>query len=168
MGFAYPSTAPAGTRRLAMLALPLNLLTIRRQHSCEPEHSRHFPAQVQQARNREGFGIGDGCLRTKVRSPCAMPTTACRRVYDHRMRDLTCEERDPGLFQHIGVPRSTAVSWIRRGPRPVVSVDVLNLDQTELQAEVLALQWKRPRGSVTWRSRRARRHSRPRPRFPSR
>ncbi|MBN2573614.1 MAG: site-specific integrase [Deltaproteobacteria bacterium] len=30
-----------------------------------------------------------------------------------------------------------------------------------------AYNWKRPRGSATWRSRRARRHSRPRPRFPS-
>jgi putative transposase len=69
-----------------------------------------------------------------------MPATTSRRAYDHRMRDLTCEERDPGLFQHLGVPRSTAVSWIRRGPRPVVSADLLSLEQTELQAEILALQ----------------------------
>ena len=68
-----------------------------------------------------------------------MPATACRRAYDHRMRDLVCEERDPGLFHHLGVPHSTAVSWIRRGPRPVVSAEVLSLDHAELQAEVLAL-----------------------------
>ena len=68
-----------------------------------------------------------------------MPVAPCRRSYDHRMRDLVCEEGDPGLFGHLGVPRSTAVSWIRRGPRPVVSADVLSLDQAELQAEVLAL-----------------------------
>jgi hypothetical protein len=68
-----------------------------------------------------------------------MSAATCRRAYDHRMRDLTCEERDPGLFQHRGVPRSTAVSWIRRGPRPVVSAAVLSLDHAELQAEVLAL-----------------------------
>ena len=68
-----------------------------------------------------------------------MPATACRRAYDHRMRDLVCEERAPGLFQHLGVPRSTAVSWMRRGPRPVVSADVLTLGSAELQAEVLAL-----------------------------
>ena len=55
-----------------------------------------------------------------------MPPTTCRPAYDHRMRDHICEERDPRLFQHLGVPRSTAVSWIRRGPRPVVSADVLN------------------------------------------
>ena len=68
-----------------------------------------------------------------------MPAATCRRAYDHRMRDLVCEERDPGLFHHLGVPRSTAVSWIRRGPRPVVSAEVLSLDHAELQAEVLAL-----------------------------
>ena len=68
-----------------------------------------------------------------------MPATAGRRAYDHRMRDLVAEERDPRLFHHLGVPRSTAVSWIRRGPRPVVTEDVLSLDHAELQAEVLAL-----------------------------
>ena len=54
------------------------------------------------------------------------------------MRDL--EERDPLLFRDLGVPRSTAASWIRRGPRPVVSAAVLALDQQELQAEILSLQ----------------------------
>jgi transposase InsO family protein len=38
------------------------------------------------------------------------------------------------------VPRATAASWIRRGQRPVVSAQVLALDQLELQAEVLALE----------------------------
>jgi hypothetical protein len=72
--------------------------------SCDSRHSRHLRVHLQHARNREGFRIGDGCLGAKVRSPCAMPATACRRAYDHRMRDLTCEERDPGLFRHLGVP----------------------------------------------------------------
>ena len=75
----------------------------------------------------------------RMRSPCAMPATAYRRAYDHRMRDLVCEERAPGLFRDLGVPRSTAASWIRRGPRPVVSADILAMDGAELQAEVLAL-----------------------------
>jgi len=107
--------------------------------SCESRHSRLSRVQVQHARNRKGFHIGDGCLRARLTSRCAMPATACRRAYDHRMRDLVCDERDPGLFRHLGVPRSTAVSWIRRGPRPVVSADVLAMDGAELQAEVLAL-----------------------------
>src|ERR1035437_9620826 len=68
-----------------------------------------------------------------------MPATSRRRVYDHRMRDLVCDERDPDLFRHVGVPRSTSVSWIRRGPRAVVSTDVLALDHAELQGEILAL-----------------------------
>jgi hypothetical protein len=93
---------------------------------------------MQRARNREGFRIGDGCLRGRVRSPCAMPATACRRAYDHRMRDLVCEERDPRLFRHLGAPRSTAARWIRRGPPIVVSADVLAMDGAELQAEILA------------------------------
>jgi putative transposase len=38
------------------------------------------------------------------------------------------------------VPRSTAASWIRRGQRPVVSAEVLAMDQLELQVEVLTLQ----------------------------
>src|SRR5512140_314980 len=72
-----------------------------------------------------------GCLRGRPRSPCAMPVTAGRRASGHRMRDLVCEERDPCLFHHLGVPRSTVVSWIRRGPRPVVTADVLSLDHAE-------------------------------------
>jgi transposase InsO family protein len=67
-------------------------------------------------------------------------TSACRKTYDHRLRDITCEEGDPMLFRDLGVPRSTAASWIRRGQRPVVSTQVLALDQLELQAEVLALE----------------------------
>jgi len=65
-----------------------------------------------------------GCLRARPKSPCAMPATTCRRAYDHRMRDLVCEERDPGLLQHLGLPRSTGASWIRRGSRPVVSAEL--------------------------------------------
>jgi hypothetical protein len=68
-----------------------------------------------------------------------MPTFACRRAYDHRLRNIVCDERDPRLFHGLGVPRSTAASWIRRGQRPVGSAQVLALDQLELQAEVLAL-----------------------------
>ena len=44
------------------------------------------------------------------------------------------------LFRDLGVPRSTAARWIRRGPRPVVSTEVLAMDQQELQAEILSLQ----------------------------
>ena len=58
-----------------------------------------------------------------------MSTSPCRKAYDHRLRDITCEEGDPTLFRDLGVPRSTAASWIRRGQRPVVSAQLLALDQ---------------------------------------
>jgi len=69
-----------------------------------------------------------------------MLISACRRAYDHRLRDLVCEQRDPTLLHELGVPRSTAASWIRRGQRPVISAEVLAMDQQELQTAVLALQ----------------------------
>jgi hypothetical protein len=49
------------------------------------------------------------------------------------------EERDPDLFRHLGVPRSTAASWLRRVRRPVVSADDLARDGAQLHAQVLAL-----------------------------
>jgi putative transposase len=69
-----------------------------------------------------------------------IPISPGRRAYDHRLRELVCEGRDPMMFQDLGVPRSTAASWLRRGPRPVVTSEVLALDEQELQAEVLLLQ----------------------------
>jgi len=69
-----------------------------------------------------------------------MQISACRRTYDHRLRDLVCEERDPRMFSDLGAPHSTAASWIRRGARPVVSAEVFTLDQQQLQAEVLLLE----------------------------
>jgi hypothetical protein len=68
-----------------------------------------------------------------------MPPACPRRTDDHRMRDLVCAERDPDVLRPIGVPRSTAAIWIRRGPRPVVSAEVLSLDHAQLQAEIVAL-----------------------------
>jgi hypothetical protein len=101
---------------------------------------RHFFARNCNTREiTDGIGPDRACLMAQLSRPRPMRTTASHRAYDHRIRDLVCEKRGPGLFRHIGVPRSTAVSWIRRGPRPVVSVEVLALDHAELQAEVLAL-----------------------------
>jgi hypothetical protein len=59
-----------------------------------------------------------------------------RRAYDHRLRELACEEGNAHLLGGIGVPRSTAASWLRRGSRAVVSLDVVTKDAIELQAEV--------------------------------
>src|SRR5215469_1676731 len=62
-----------------------------------------------------------------------------RRAYHHRLRALTCEEGDARLFQGLGVPRSTVASWLRRGPRAVVTLDVVTREAIELQAEMLRL-----------------------------
>ncbi len=66
--------------------------------------------------------------------------TARRNAYDHRLRDLTILERNPRLFANLGVPRSTAASWLRRGPRAVVSAEVLSRDLQNLQARVIQLE----------------------------
>ncbi len=68
-----------------------------------------------------------------------MPTTPRRRAYDHRIRDLVCASRDPSLFADLGIPRSTARSWLRRGSQAVVSSSVLDDEHQRLQLEVLKL-----------------------------
>src|SRR5450631_465358 len=40
--------------------------------------------------------------------PAPVPETACRRTYDHRLRELAYHAGDPGVAQRLGVPRSTA------------------------------------------------------------
>jgi hypothetical protein len=69
-----------------------------------------------------------------------MANLPCRRAYDHRIRDLVCEERDPALFAQLGIPRSTAASWIRRGSRPVVTTELFGQDEQQLRARVLKLE----------------------------
>jgi putative transposase len=63
-----------------------------------------------------------------------------RRAYDHRLRDLVCEERDPALFAQLGIPRSTAASWIRRGSRSIVTSELFVEDQQQLRARILKLE----------------------------
>ena len=63
-----------------------------------------------------------------------------RSAYDHRLRELVCRTRDLGLAARLGVPRSTAKSWLRRGPREVVTAETLDLPAHELRARVLRLE----------------------------
>jgi hypothetical protein len=46
-----------------------------------------------------------------------------RRVYDHRIKEQIIRAGNPDLLPQLEIPRSTAVSWIRRGPGEVVSLD---------------------------------------------
>jgi putative transposase len=69
-----------------------------------------------------------------------VPNRPCHRAYDHRIRDLVCEERDPARFAQLGIPRSTTASWIRRGARPVVTTELFAQDEQALRARVLKLE----------------------------
>ena len=45
-----------------------------------------------------------------------MPTRPCRRVYDHRIRDLVCEKRDPALFAQDGQALRARVLKLEHNP----------------------------------------------------
>jgi hypothetical protein len=45
-----------------------------------------------------------------------------RRAYDHRIKEQIIRSGDPELFPDLEIPRSTAVSWIRRGVGEIVSL----------------------------------------------
>ncbi len=62
-----------------------------------------------------------------------------QRTYDHRLRELVHTTGDLTIATEIGVPRSTAAGWIRGEPIEVVTLDVLNKREGDLQAEVLKL-----------------------------
>jgi putative transposase len=59
--------------------------------------------------------------------------------YDHRLRDLVHNTGDVTIATDLGVPRSTARGWLRKGPSVAVTVEVTNLKTSELQSEVLEL-----------------------------
>jgi putative transposase len=62
-----------------------------------------------------------------------------QRTYDHRLRDLVRETGDLSVATKLGVPRSTAAGWLRAQPQDVISLDVLDLRERQLQAEALKL-----------------------------
>ncbi len=62
-----------------------------------------------------------------------------RQVYDHRLRDLVRQTGDIGIATDLGVPRSTAAGWLCGDSRPVVSMEVLDMAETDLRAEVAKL-----------------------------
>ena len=82
------------------------------------------------------------CASVTGGPPPPGPNRPYRRAYDHRIRDLVCEEREPALFAQLGIPRSTTASWIRRGCRPVVTTELFAQDEPALRARVLKLEYR--------------------------
>ena len=62
-----------------------------------------------------------------------------QKSYDHRLRDLVRETGDLTVATERGVPRSTAVGWLRAEKRDIVTLDVLDQTESQLRAEVLKL-----------------------------
>ena len=68
-----------------------------------------------------------------------MEITRTQRRYDHRLQSLVKTTGDISLAVREGVPRSTARGWLTRSNSEVVTLDVLELETTRLQHEVLFL-----------------------------
>ncbi len=66
--------------------------------------------------------------------------TLPRRSYDHRIREATCETRDPDLFPELQIPGSTIRCWLHRGAADVETVDVLDDDRLKVLAQNRELQ----------------------------
>src|ERR1039457_3397621 len=101
---------------------------------------------MQHAQNRWPLDGGEHRPLTDFASPLSavhparVTETTCRRTYDHRLRELAYHAGDPGVAQRMGVPRSTARSWMRRGMPEVVTLDVLDSDAGELRAQIVLLE----------------------------
>lgn len=66
--------------------------------------------------------------------------TRTLRRYDHRLRDLVRSTSDTDYATRHGVPRSTARGWLTSACAAVVSAEVVAMDTSALQREVLRLQ----------------------------
>ena len=64
------------------------------------------------------------------------------RTYDHRIKMMIAQSRDPNLFPDLGIPVSTAKHWIRNGVKPVVTLPdsehdtALNIKAANLEKRV--------------------------------
>ncbi len=66
-------------------------------------------------------------------------TSRRQRCYENCLKELIRTTGDFSLAVELGIPRSTAIGWLRDSPKQVVSLDVLSLDEQDLQHEVLML-----------------------------
>jgi transposase InsO family protein len=62
-----------------------------------------------------------------------------QQVYDHRLRQLVRHSGDIRIATDLGVPRSTADGWLRGEAATVVTLDLLEMNELDLQVEVVKL-----------------------------
>jgi len=63
-----------------------------------------------------------------------------KHVYDHRLRVLIHKTGDINVALKLDIPRSTATSWLKTPPRPVISHECCNMTDIEVRANLLKLQ----------------------------
>jgi hypothetical protein len=63
-----------------------------------------------------------------------------RRTYDHRIKAQIIAAGAPTLFPELQIPRSTAMSWIRRGASEIVALDEDNQNEWQLLKRVAKLE----------------------------
>jgi hypothetical protein len=63
-----------------------------------------------------------------------------RRAYDHRIKEQILRAGNPDLFPQLEIPRSTALSWIRRGLGEVVSLEHDNEGERAMRDRVATLE----------------------------
>lgn len=61
--------------------------------------------------------------------------TGFHRTYDHRLKEMIVENRNPGLFPSLKIPRSTARGWIKKGIPDVVTLNDFDKTQNEIILE---------------------------------
>ncbi len=62
-----------------------------------------------------------------------------QQTYDHRLHERVRATQDPAIVAEFGVPRSTALGWLRGEYQPVVTDTLFDKDIVQLQAEIVKL-----------------------------
>jgi len=64
-----------------------------------------------------------------------MPIRKTKQSYDPRLWAVFYEAKDPNIFPHLSIPRSTRYTWCKRKPPQVVSHESFDKTKVELIAE---------------------------------
>jgi hypothetical protein len=79
-------------------------------------------------------------VRTSVIEAQRMARRGPQRAYDHRLRDVVRQSGDPGIATRLGVPRSTAIGWLKGSRLPVLTVRHVDAAEDAVRLEVCRLQ----------------------------